>query len=159
MRKLLAFLKFYWFGLLMSFVLLVGFLFFLLILLSPRYDAQKRGFIPCTKALAQNLLNCPQEHKYSCGIKHILNNTWCDVKVVGQGWKNWWQGKQETPWSNYIFEPEVATPVDENDEFYADYKARGITPEWDMQNIIQMNEKLEKQIVVRTEEKKNEQEK
>ena len=85
MAKFFAFIKEYWFGMLTGFILLVGFLFFLLILLSPRYDAQKRGFIPCTEALAQNLLSCPQDGKYSCIFAEIMKNTWCDVKVVAEG--------------------------------------------------------------------------
>lgn len=159
MRKLLAFLKCYWFSMLISFILLVSFLLFLLILLSPRYDTQKRGFIPCTEELAQNLLSCPQESKYSCGIKHILTNSWCDIKVIGQGWQNWWQGKQKTPWSNYIFKPEMNKPIDENDEFYADYKAQGISPELDMKNLIKMSDALDKHIATIKEDNKDEQKK
>lgn len=156
MKKLATFLKYYWFGLLMSFILLVGFMFFLLILLSPRYDVQKRGFIPCTEALAQNLLSCPQENKYSCGIKHILANSWCDLKVIGKGWKDWGQGKQSAPWSNYIFEPELPNMPAEDDEFYAEYIKKGITPTADMQNLIKMSDELETQISAAKEEKKNE---
>ncbi len=156
MKKFWAFLKNYWFGLLMSFVLLMGFLFFLLIMLSPRYDAQKRGFIPCTENLVQNLAQCAPTEKYTCGIKHILANTWCDIKVIATGWKNWGQGKQATPWSNYIFEPEPITPIDENDEFYADYKARGLTARQDMQNLIKMGEALDQQVAAIKKEKEDE---
>lgn len=166
MKKYFSFLKEHWFGLLMSFVILFGFLFFLLILLSPRYDAQKRGFIPCTESLAQNLLSCPQESKYSCGIKYIFINSWCDMKVIGKGFSDWLDGKQKAPWSNYIFEPELNTPIDETDEFYADYKARGISPQLEMQKLIEMHHNLEnknQQIIKeqhqKKEEKKNEQEK
>ena len=156
MRKFLAFLRYYWFGLLISFILLIGFLFFLLILVSPKQDVQKRGFIPCTEALAQNLLSCPQENKYSCGIKHILGNSWCNIKVIGKGWKDWWQGKQARPWSNYIYEPQISVSTDKNDEFYAEYKAKGITPELDMQNLIKMSQELDKKLAKQKEEKQDE---
>lgn len=159
MRKLLAFLKYYWFGLLMSFILLMGFMLFLLILVSPKHDMQKRGFIPCTETLVQNLQTCPKDNKYSCGIKHVLANSWCNIKVIGKGWQYWWQGKQTTPWANYIFEPEILKTTDENDEFYAEYKEKGITPELDMQNLIKMSDELDKHIATIKEDKTTKEEK
>lgn len=123
----------------MSFVILIGFLFFLLVLLSPRYDSQKRGFIPCTETLAQNLLNCPQESKYSCGIKHILHHSWCNVKVIGTGFSNWWHGKQETPWSNYIFEPE---PINRQDNSFFE---PGYHPELKIEHLQKLSAEIEKQ--------------
>ena len=159
MRKTLDFLKCYWFGLLMSLILLIGFLFFLLVLISPHNDLQKRGFVPCTDALAQNLLSCPKENKYTCSIKHILAHSWCHIEVIGEGFSFWWQGKQATPWSNYIYEPQTSTITDPNDDFYADYEAQGISPAWDMQQIIKMHENLEKQNALQSqikEDKKDE---
>lgn len=156
MRKFWSFFRHYWFGLLISSILMVSFLLFLLVLVSPRQDVQKRGFIPCTEALAQNLLSCSQENKYSCGIKHILANSWCDIKVIGRGWKDWWQGKQASPWSNYIYEPQHSDSVEENDEFYAEYKAKGISPELDMQNLIKMSQELDEKIAREEKEKQDE---
>lgn len=100
-------MKEYWFGFLISLILLIGFMFFLLVILSPRYDYQKRGFIPCTEAMAENIMACPKESKFTCGIKHILENTICDAKVIGKGFSLWMDGKQSTPWANYIFTPEI----------------------------------------------------
>lgn len=42
-----------------------------------------------------------------CSAKAILSNAWCDAKVVGHGFKAWLDSKQEKPWSNYIFRPEL----------------------------------------------------
>lgn len=139
MRKFFGFLRYYWFGLLMSFILLIGFLFFLLVILSPRYDSQKRGFIPCTEELAQNLASCKAENKYSCGIKHILKHSWCNVQVIGQGFSAWWQGKQQTPWANYIFEPENAEVQPEN------FFEPGRHPDMELKHLQKLNEEIEKQ--------------
>ena len=105
MKKLYIFMKEYWFGFFISLILLFGFLFFLLVLVSPRYDLQKRGFIPCTETMAKNIMNCPEEKKFLCGIKAVLKNSWCDLGVIKQGFSLWFDGKQKTPWDNYIFEP------------------------------------------------------
>jgi hypothetical protein len=39
------------------------------------------------------------------------------MQIIAQGFQNWINGEQETPWSNYIFEPELPQEVtDENTE-------------------------------------------
>ena len=103
----MSFIKTHWFGLISGVVVFVFMGVFVLVLLSPRQDAQKRGFIPCTHELADRLLNCESDKKISCLFGAILRNTWCDMKVIGQGVANWFDGKQKTPWSNYIFIPEA----------------------------------------------------
>ena len=106
MKNFLQKIRYYWFGIFISAIIFISVSFFLIILLSPKQDAQKRGFIPCTEQLAQNLYACAQDKKYSCLVKEILKNSWCDVKVIGQGFSNWLAGRQPAPWSNYFFTPE-----------------------------------------------------
>lgn len=144
MARFLGFFKEYWFGMLTSLILLVGFLFFLLVLLSPRQDIQKRGFIPCTETLAQNILNCPTDTKYRCIFAEIMQNSWCDIKVIGTGLTSWIQGRQSTPWANYIFRPEVY-PADQNrDELDAEFYNSSAHPELDLLKLQQLNEIIEK---------------
>ena len=56
--------------------------------------------------MIDNLYDC--NRKVWCSIKAINNNTLCDLKVIGEGFKLWLDNKQPTPWSNYIFEPEIS---------------------------------------------------
>lgn len=144
MIKFFSFIKEYWFGLLISFILLVGFLFFLLILLAPRYDMQRRGFIPCTEALAQNLQSCPQEGKYRCILEGIMQNSWCDAKVIGSGFKLWLGGKQPAPWSNYIFKPELPSGENPKDELDDEFYAPGNHPELDLLKLQQLSDIIDK---------------
>lgn len=142
MARFFSFIKEYWFGLLISSILLVGFLFFLLILVSPRYDLQKRGFIPCTEELSQNLQTCLNQKAYRCAFGEIMKNSWCDAKVIGSGFKLWLKGEQPAPWSNYIFKPEL--PEDrEADELDAEFYAPENRPELDLLRLQKLNDILE----------------
>ena len=40
----------------------------------------------------------------------VVDNTFCNVGVIGEGLKLWMTGKQPAPWSNYLFEPEIKRP-------------------------------------------------
>ena len=51
-------IKHYWFGFLVTLVLLLAALLFVIVLLSPRQDNQRRGFIPCTEKMAAELYDC-----------------------------------------------------------------------------------------------------
>lgn len=104
----------HWFNILIALILFFSICFFTIIAFSPRVDAQKRGFIPCTEALSEQIENCNTQ--IFCSLKAILKNSWCDAKVIGQGMKDWLKGTQPTPWSNYMFIPELYDTTD--DEFY-----------------------------------------
>ena len=108
-------LKEHWFGLLMSFLVLLVVLYFIIIFVSPRYDLKRRGFIPCTEELAQNLIGC-QESKITCSMGAIWRNNLCDFRVIYQGLVDWLNDKQDKPWSNYWFEPELLNDRPGNDD-------------------------------------------
>ncbi len=113
------FLKQYWFGLLVTLVLLLAALLFLIVLLSPRQDNQRRGFIPCTENMAAELYDC--NGRSFCMLGAVLNNSLCDAGVVWTGVKEWSAGKQAAPWSNYFFTPDVSSEDEiapEVEEFY-----------------------------------------
>ena len=108
-------LKEHWFGLLMSLFTLLAVMYFVIIFVSPRYDLKRRGFIPCTEELAQNLASC-KENKLICTMGAILKNNLCDLRVIGQGFTDWWNDRQPRPWSNYWFEPELLSDRPGNDD-------------------------------------------
>lgn len=70
------FLKRHWFGLITGLFIFCVLVLFVLVLLSPRQDAKKRGFIPCTEAMAERMLACPENGKTLCMLKAVLGNSW-----------------------------------------------------------------------------------
>lgn len=143
MVKLISFFKHYWFGLLTSIILFVGFLFFLLVLVSPRQDLQKRGFIPCTEAMAEGMMSCPTDGKVRCVLGYILENTWCDMRVVGKGLSLWLSGEQKTPWSNYIFTPELEDSEDTEDEELIQFRKENPHLDLELEYMKKLNKQLE----------------
>ena len=95
----------YWFGSFISLLLLCFIGVFVLVLLAPKQDVEKRGFIPCTENMVDGLFGCNKG--IWCSIKIIVNNNVCVLGVIGNGFANWMKNKQTTPWSNYIFEPKL----------------------------------------------------
>ena len=77
----------------------------LLVAVSPKQDAKNRGFIPCTTELANKVTSC--QGMLKCTTKAILSNVLCDARVVIKGLNNWINNKQDRPWSNYLFKPEL----------------------------------------------------
>lgn len=135
------YIKQHWFGIITGIVILGFLLLFVLVLLSPRQDIQKRGFIPCTEAMAAKMLDC-QENKVSCMLGAIVANSWCDTKVIGQGMMTWAKGQQKFPWSNYIFVPE-SVGIDNDDEHLQEFYQSNPNLNQEMQNLKKLNEELE----------------
>lgn len=135
------FIRRYWFGLITGAFIFVFLVLFILILLSPRQDAQKRGFIPCTEAMAENLLSC--EGKVFCLLSAVIKNSWCDMKVVGKGFSKWLEGKQSTPWENYIFIPEPAIDESFDAQARAEYLKSSPNIKEEMQRLHELNKELE----------------
>lgn len=152
------FIKHYWFGLLSSSILFLGFLLFLLVLVSPRQDVQGRGFIPCTQAMADGMISCPKNRQYRCMFGYILENSWCDIKVVGRGLKFWVKREQKAPWSNFIFVPELPTdPNAQEDEVLQEFYENNPDFKFDMNQLKNLNDSLEKKVDLekKVEEEKN----
>lgn len=137
----MTFIKNHWFGLITGLIIFCFLCLFILVLISPRQDEDKRGFIPCTEAMADKMLACPEEGKAFCMLKAVLGNSWCDAKVIGRGVKNWVTGKQSAPWSNYIFIPRV--PVDQEDEHLQEYYKNNPNIGAEMQELKELNKELE----------------
>lgn len=111
----MQFIKRHWFGLIVSLIVLSYILLFLIILASPKVDIKKRGFIPCTEAFIEQANTCGGSW---CMLKMVTANSFCDFKVVGNGFINWVKGEQPRPWSNYLFEPEMDDMDEGLQEFY-----------------------------------------
>lgn len=80
--------------------------------ISPRQDAAKRGFIPCTERLVYDISSC-SAGELSCPLGFLWQDMRCNVKVVWSGLIDWTKGQQAAPWSNYLFEPIAEAEIDE----------------------------------------------
>lgn len=138
----MTFIRRHWFGLLTGLIIFIFLVLFILVLLSPRRDAQKRGFIPCTEAMAEEVLAC-DGNKVGCLLSAVVGNSWCDMKVVGRGFKDWLQGRQRAPWSNYIFIPRQAEDEDFSAADRAEYFKSNPDIQSEMQQLQKLNEELE----------------
>lgn len=116
---MLKYIKYHWFGLTLSLVVALFMLQFLLVLIAPHHDVQQRGFASCTQQLSQDAETC--KSSALCVLKAVINNTFCDTKIILSGLSEWMSGRQERPWSNYLFVPEMPEseePDEELEEFY-----------------------------------------
>lgn len=134
------FIKQHWFGALITLILLFSAILFVIVVLSPRYDNQKRGFIPCTETMADELLAC--SNKSFCMLGAVLNNSVCDAKVILNGLGDWVKGKQPAPWSNYFFTPDL-TPDEETEAGVAEFYQDNPNLREEMERLKQLNQKLE----------------
>lgn len=99
------YIKYYWFNILIALIIIFGMIFTLIVALSPKEDNLKRGFIPCTEILADTISSC--NGKIWCATKAVLNNSLCNAKIITKGFRLWINNKQPTPWSNYLFTPDL----------------------------------------------------
>lgn len=137
----MKFIKHHWFNILMVLFILVSMGQTLLVAFSPREDKQNRGFIPCTKQLSMQLIEC--QSGAWCVIKAVMKNSGCDLKVIGQGLSLWVKGEQSTPWSNYLYQPDLShleNNLNENSKLF--YKENPNYLE-DFEQVKQEHQKLE----------------
>lgn len=102
----MSFIKRHWFNFFIALIILCTMGLTLLVAFSPKEDREGRGFIPCTKQLAENVTTC--QNKMWCVFKAVLKNSLCDARVITKGIHLWLQAKQSTPWSNYFFKPDLS---------------------------------------------------
>lgn len=118
----MRFLKNHWFGFILSILVIIYMVVFILVLVAPKQDAEKRGFVKCTYQMVENAQLCGGKANF-CMLKAIIKNSFCNVETVSDGFIFWVKGEQKTPWANYFFD----TPIDADDisakqleEFYAE---------------------------------------
>ena len=136
------FLRHHWFGVITGLVIFAFLSLFMLILLSPRQDALRRGFIPCTEEFVEDILTC-EKNKVWCLLKYSAKNSWCDFKVVGIGFAKWAKGEQDHPWSNYIFIPQLPTNDDFDEKARAEYLKNNADISIEMEELKKLNKELE----------------
>jgi len=83
-----------------------------MLFLAPRQDVYDRGFIVCTRELVNNLSGC-ERGKIGCPLKFLWRDMKCNVGIIYTGAADWLKGKQKTPWANYLFEPQLTAPEDQ----------------------------------------------
>ncbi|MBR1757083.1 MAG: hypothetical protein IJ738_05935 [Alphaproteobacteria bacterium] len=91
--------------------------------LSPRQDADERGFIACTKELVLDLQTC-RAGSIGCPFKFLMRDTGCNINVVFTGAAAWIKGNQPTPWANYLFEPKLYNDTAQDNEMPGVAEAR-----------------------------------
>ncbi len=136
-----GFIRYHWFGLLISIMVGLFMIQFFLVLFAPHHDVLNRGFSPCTETMAQKVADCGS--KGLCVIKAVSANAFCDSKVIGRGLVLWIKGEQPRPWSNYLFVPEYPQE-EEPDEGLADYYRENPDIAGQMGELKQKSEELEK---------------
>ncbi|MBR1604753.1 MAG: hypothetical protein IJ660_01435 [Alphaproteobacteria bacterium] len=140
----MRFLQHHWFNIVVVLLVFLALGMTLLIAFSPKQDAKKRGFIPCTLQLAEQVANC--RGGLWCTTKAVVKNSWCDSKVIGQGIKLWLQKQQPAPWSNYFFTPDLShleTSINEHAELFYQENPNYIQ---DFENLKREHKKLEESI-------------
>ncbi|MFV0626195.1 MAG: hypothetical protein ACK5N8_02450 [Alphaproteobacteria bacterium] len=100
----MTFIKNHWFGFLLSLFVSFFILVFVLVLISPKQDVQKRGFTICSENFVDEVSLC--QKSYGCVLKAVLGHGYCTAKTVVVGAENWILGEQQTPWGNYMFSPQ-----------------------------------------------------
>ncbi len=110
----------YWFGFLLA-VFMVGFLALsIIIAVAPHNDDKMRGFTPCTYEMANSISVYSAKRDIFGVIGAIYNSYKCYLDVMSEGFKNWYDDKQNTPWENYIFEPVSMEIPDELSEPFSE---------------------------------------
>lgn len=115
MEKCLKFLYYACLGVFVSGVVFLTTMLFV----SPRQDALKRGFIPCTEKLVVDISMC-ERGEILCPLKHLWQDTKCNGGVVFSGFGAWIKGEQSTPWENYLFKPQLEIKTDEQTPYNGD---------------------------------------
>ena len=102
---MIKFIKNYWFELLLGLCLVLFLLFSLVVGIAPHNDAKGRGFTKCTSEM---IFVLQQTDKLSVmkAVKMVGEGYWCYALVMKEGVTLFVEGKQKTPWSNYLFEEE-----------------------------------------------------
>lgn len=109
----------YWFGIFLTSLVLVSLVFAFIVALSPHNDLKMRGFAPCTFQMADDLSKDTAKREIWSVFATITKTNLCYVKVIGKGMALWFEGKQSSPWANYMFEPLTFEAKPEESEPYS----------------------------------------
>lgn len=136
----MTFLKQHWFGALISLLLAFYTIVFTLVIISPKDDLQRRGFISCTDDFVLETSACDGS---MCMISAVINNNFCNVHIIFSGLSSWIKGEQATPWSNYLFTPEIEDSEYEDDIELMEYYKNSPELREELEQLIKLNKELE----------------
>ena len=134
MNTFFKILYYYFLGMLVFFTLYLT----VMLAVSPKQDKLKRGFIPCTEKLVHGVFQC-ERGTIGCPLKNLWRDMQCNTGVILDGIGAWVRGRQNTPWANYLFEPQNT-----EDEYADDKNVDMDTLEKNRQFIKAKREELEK---------------
>ncbi len=92
-----------WFGIFIGCLIFVSVLLVGIVSIAPHNDDEMRGFSKCSYELAQDLSVCSAGKDVLGVMGAVFDGYWCYGKVIVKGGVLFLQGKQDTPWSNYIY--------------------------------------------------------
>lgn len=128
---MIKFLKQFWFEVILAFVILVFLVFMAIIIAAPHNDAKMRGFAPCTYEMAfrinygntnnPHLAEKGQTHPKVVDVLSIITIGYvCYLKVIKDGFYQYLENQQPTPWANYFFTPEILSENDADVEPFSE---------------------------------------
>ena len=100
--------KEYWFIFICGMFVLFFFLFSVVVAVAPHIDMKQRGFSPCTYQMAEEF-QATDKLGFWHTISTVNKGYVCYAKVMLKGAEMFFKGEQNTPWANYLFEPELET--------------------------------------------------
>ena len=110
----------YWFGGLMALVVVLFLLFVVIVASAPHNDLKMRGFTPCTFVMAEEL-NAAAGQRKTWEVMTVIGKGYlCYAGVMREGVELWLDGKQLTPWANYMFKPDTYIVAPEESEPFSE---------------------------------------
>ncbi len=137
----MSWIKRNWFAALVFLVAALFMLSVVLVLIAPKQDTKLRGFVKCSKELADNLETC--NGALWCSAKTVFSASGCDAKVIADGVLQWLDDKQDYPWSNYIFKPELPENTFVDEKARTEYLEKYPNTKQEMNNLHKLREEIE----------------
>ena len=129
----------------MALIVLVFLLFIVVVAIAPHGDMKMRGFAPCTVTMAEELNAGAGQKKMWEVISGVGRGYLCYAAVMREGVSLWLEGKQTTPWANYMFVPETYVASKEESELFSE----------DLLNANLLDEEEGEPFIINTEIKEN----
>ena len=108
------------FGFFWTLIFLLVALWVFIISIAPHNDMRMRGFSPCTYEMGAKLSSPEFNRSLRSALDVVIESHFCYFEVVKVGFMDWLEGKQEKPWDNYFFEPDVWVVPDGLSEPFSD---------------------------------------
>ncbi len=137
----MSWIKKNWFTALVCLAAALFMLTVVLVLAAPKQDKQSRGFVKCSEKLADDLSFC--NNALWCSAKAVFAASKCDVGIIAYGISQWLADKQDYPWSNYMFEPELPENAFVDEKARTEYLAKYPNTKQEMIELYKQREEIE----------------